>query len=54
MSLFARILGILNALLAPANNAAARHDPDRDRALLVQTLRSRMSGRRGKDADVED
>lgn len=43
MSTIARILAALNALLSPANNAAARHDPDRDRALLVETLRSLMS-----------
>lgn len=54
MPILARILGILNALLAPANNAAARHDPDRDRAMLVQTLRSRMSNDRAKDWAAED
>jgi hypothetical protein len=54
MSILARILEILNALLAPSNNAAARHDPDRDRVLLVETLRSQMSKSARRDVGAED
>lgn len=54
MPLLARILRILNALLSPAHNAAARHDPDRDRALIAEHLRSRLSDTLRKDVGGGD
>ena len=54
MSSLARILRLLNLLFAPSNNAAARHDPDRDRTLITETLRTRLSHRLRKDVGGED
>ena len=54
MSPAARILAILNAVFAPSRNAAARHDPDRDRALLVESLRGRMSAHLRRDVGCGD
>lgn len=54
MPFLARILRLLNYLLAPANNAAGRHDPDRDRVLLAETLRRRLSEHLRKDVGAGD
>jgi hypothetical protein len=54
MPFLARILRLLNRLLAPSHNAAARHDPDRDRVLLARSLRTRMSDHLRKDVGAGD
>jgi hypothetical protein len=54
MSPLVRILRLLNCLLSPSHNAASRHDPDRDRALVARALRTRMSDHLRKDAGGGD